>query len=45
MVENYPGFRHYERWAAPRRIRVLRLSPAVGDNVRGSGPKPQSPSA
>ena len=43
-VEIYPGFRHYERWAAPRRIRVLRLSPAVGDNVGGSGPKPRSPS-
>ena len=43
-VEIYPGFRHYERWAAPRRIRVLRLSPAVGDNVGGTVPKPRSPS-
>jgi deazaflavin-dependent oxidoreductase (nitroreductase family) len=43
-VEIYPGFRHYERWAAPRRIRVLRLSPPVGDNVGGSGTKPRSSS-
>jgi deazaflavin-dependent oxidoreductase (nitroreductase family) len=43
-VEIYPGFRHYERWAAPRRIRVLRLSPTVGDNGGKSGPKPRSPS-
>ena len=43
-VEIYPGCRHYERWEAPRRIRVLRLRPAVGDNVRGTVPKPRSPS-
>jgi deazaflavin-dependent oxidoreductase (nitroreductase family) len=26
-AEIYPGFRHYRRWAAPRRIPVIRLEP------------------